>query len=75
MRNLNYQLKQLSRQNRNGSHRTHRDRTWILSCNAHKMHAFSYRKMSVRPLKPKHVEALVERWRNEAFAIGTIMDC
>ncbi len=31
MRDLNYQLKQLCRQNRDGSYQTQRDRAWMLS--------------------------------------------
>jgi hypothetical protein len=31
-----------------------------------------YRRMSTRSLKPKHVEALVERWKQEELSSGTI---
>ncbi len=72
MRDLNYQLKQLCRRNRDGSYATQRDRERILSLIADQLHALGFRGMNSRSLKPKHVEALVNRWRRENRSLGTI---
>jgi len=65
MRDLNHQLKQLCRRNRDGSHATQRDRERMLSLIVDQLHALGFRGMNVRPLKPKHVEALIKRRRRE----------
>jgi site-specific recombinase XerD len=72
VRDLNYQLKQLCRRNRDGSHATQRDRERILSLIADQLHTLGFRAMSARSLKPKHVEALLGRWRGEGISVGTI---
>jgi len=65
MRDLNHQLKQLSRRNRDGSHATQRDRERMLSPIADQLHALGFRGMSTRSLKPKQVDALIKHWRRE----------
>ena len=72
MRDLNYQLKQLCRHNRDGSHQTQRDRERMLLLIADRLHVLGYRKMGAQSLKPKHVEALVDRWKAERLGPGTI---
>ena len=72
MRDLNYQLKQLCRRNRDGSFATQRDRERLLSLIADQLHALGYRGLRAQSLKPKHVEALVARWQAEARSAGTI---
>ncbi len=72
MRELNYQLKQLCRHNRDGSYRTQADRERLLTLIANQLHALGYRKMSARSLKPKHIEALVKHWQGEALSVGAI---
>ncbi|MCP3878731.1 MAG: integrase, partial [Sulfitobacter sp.] len=72
MRDLNHQLKQLCRRNRDGSHATQRDRERMLSLIADQLHVLGFRGMGARSLKPKHVEALLERWRREDISVGTI---
>ena len=72
MRDLNFELKQLCRRNRDGSYATQRDREHGLALIATQLHALGYRLMDAASLKPKHVEALVERWKAEDLAIGTI---
>jgi site-specific recombinase XerD len=72
VRDLNHQLKQLCRRNRDGSHATQRDRERMLNLIADRLHALGFRGMSARSLKPKHVEALVEQWREEELSIGTL---
>ncbi len=72
MRNLNYTLKQLCRQCREGSYATQRNRERMLTLMANELHAMGYRQMQARSLKPKHIEGLVQRWRDNHLSIGTI---
>jgi site-specific recombinase XerC len=72
MRNLNYELKQLCHRNRDGSFATQADRERILDLIANQLHELGYRDMRATSLKPKHVEALVERWKAESLSPGTI---
>ena len=72
MRDLNYQLKQLGRHNRDGSHATQAKRAYLLSQIADQLHALGFKGMSARSLRPKHVEALVSEWQRQGLAAGTI---
>ena len=72
MRELNYQLKQLSRRNRDGSYRTQADRERQLTLIANQLDALGYRKMNAQSLKPKHVEALVKHWQEKDISVGSI---
>ena len=72
MRDLNYQLKQLCRRNKDGSFSTQRDRERLLTQIADQLHALSYRHMSTQSLKPKHIEALVKRWQQEGLSAGAL---
>ena len=72
MRDLNYQLKKLCRQCREGSYATQVKRERMLTLIANQLHDIGYRKMTDRSLKPKHVEALVEHWFAQGLSIGTI---
>ena len=72
MRDLNYQLKRLCLNNRHGSEATQAARRYILNQIADQLHEMGYRGMSSRSLKPKHVDALVERWMQEGLSTGTI---
>lgn len=72
MRELNYQLKQLCRRNRDGSYRTQADRERQLTLIANQLHALGYRRMNARSLKPKHVEALVQQWQQSELSTGAI---
>ncbi len=72
MRELNYQLKQLCRHNRDGSYRTQADRERQLTLIANQLHTLGYRKMNTQSLKPKHVEALVKHWQSEDLSVGAI---
>ena len=72
MRDLNYELKQLCRRNRDGSYATQRDRERVLDLVANQLHDLGYRHLAAASLKPKHVEGLVERWQAEGLAVGTI---
>ena len=72
MRDLNYQLKQLCRQCREGAYNTQSNREHMLTLVANELHALGYRGMTARSLKPKHIEALVKEWFARELAIGTI---
>ena len=72
MRDLNYQLKKLCRQCREGSYATQVKRERMLTLMANQLHELGYRGMTTRSLKPKHVEALVKRWFDQNLSIGTI---
>jgi hypothetical protein len=62
MRDLNYQLKELCRKNRDGSYATQAQRLALLTLMANQLHELGYRQMEAQSLKPKHVEALVKHW-------------
>jgi site-specific recombinase XerC len=72
VRDLNYQLKQLGKNNRDGSFATQAKRAYLLSQIANQLHELGYRGMSARSLKPKHVQALVTYWQEQGLSIGTI---
>jgi len=72
MRDLNYQLKQLCRHCREGSHATQAKRERMLTLIGNQLHELGYRGMVARSLKPKHIEALLGRWREQELTTGTI---
>ena len=72
MRDLNYQLKKLGRNNRDGSHATQAKRAYLLSQIANQLHELGFKRLSARSLRPKHVSALVSRWQRDRMAVGTI---
>ncbi len=69
---LNFQLNELCRQNRDGSYATQAQRQWILDLVANQLHELGFRQLAKHSLKPKHVEALVKHWREEKLAVATI---
>ena len=72
MKDLNHQLKQLCRTNRDGSYQTQHTRQRLLTLVADQLHELGFRGMRAVSLKPKHVEALVKRWTNEELSAGTL---
>jgi len=72
MRNLNYQLKKICQQCREGSYATQVKRERMLTLIANQLHELGYRSMVARSLKPKHVDALVKLWFDQGLSIGTI---
>src|SRR6056297_3667289 len=72
MKDLNYQLKALCRNNRDGSHATREIRERLLSQMANQLLELGYRRLQPRSLKPKHVEALVSLWKDQGLTIGTV---
>jgi len=72
MRNLNHQLKQLCRTNRDGSYQSQNTRHRLLMLMANQLHELGFRGMRAVSLKPKHVDALVKRWTEEGLSAGTL---
>ena len=72
MRDLNYNLKQLCRNCREGSYATQQNRERILTQAANELYGMGYRRMQAKSLKPKHIEALVKLWQEKELSIGTI---
>ena len=62
MRDLNYQLKQLCRRNRDGSYATQAKRMDHLMLIADQLYHLGFRGMKPRSLKQKHVDALAKDW-------------
>jgi site-specific recombinase XerC len=72
VRNLNYQLKELVKRNRDGSYSTQSKRGFLLSQIANQLQHLGYRRMSATSLKRKHIQALVDHWLRQGLATGTI---
>ncbi len=72
MKDLNYQLMKLCRDNRDGGFSTQATRSRILDLIASQLRELGYRRMQPRSLKPKHVDALVAHWRNQGISVGTL---
>ncbi|WP_299772424.1 phage integrase N-terminal domain-containing protein [uncultured Pseudoteredinibacter sp.] len=72
MKTLNYQLKGLCTQNRDGSVSTQLNRSKILQSIADQLAVLGYRRMNVTSLKPKHVEALVDSYSKQDLSPGTV---
>ncbi|MCX4030198.1 integrase domain-containing protein [Endozoicomonas sp. SM1973] len=74
MKKLNFELKQLCDRNRDGSYSTQSKRHHTLQLVASQLHEMGFRKMNASSIKPKHVEALVNRWKEEDLQVSTIKD-
>ena len=72
MKDLNHQLMKLCRQNRDGSFSTQATRSRILDLAANQLHELGFRQMKPTSIKPKHVNALIARWREQGISIGTL---
>lgn len=72
MLDLEYELKGICLRNRDGSRMTQADRERRLRRTARELHALGYRNMHATSLKPKHVQALVQSWREQELSAGTI---
>ena len=72
MRDLNYQLKRLCRDNRDGSYGTQVQRERMLTLIANQLHDVGYRRMNAKSLRPKHIEALTQYWLQSKSAAGTM---
>ena len=72
MRDLNFQLKKLCQQNREGSYQTRANRAKMLMQIANQLHELGYCRMQAKSLKPKHIDALVNLWQSQSISSGTI---
>jgi hypothetical protein len=72
VRRLNHQLKQLCKNNRDGSYGTQVQRERVLTLIANQLRDLGFRQLHAKSLRPKHVEALVKQWLETKVAVGTI---
>jgi site-specific recombinase XerC len=72
VKDLNYQLKTLCERNLDGGRSTQAERFQLLQTMANHLSELGYRRMEGKSLKPKHVDALVEKYRGEGLTPGTI---
>jgi hypothetical protein len=69
---LNHQLKALCRRNRDGSFGTQDGRWHMFDLMATQLDELGFRRMQSTSLKPKHVDALIGRWREQGLSLGTL---
>ncbi len=73
MKKLAYELKELCKHNRDGSHETQYKRKNSLLLMAHQLeYELGYPRMGVTSLKEKHVVRLINHWQQQGLAISTI---
>ncbi len=72
MKDLNYQLSKLCRDNRDGGFSTQATRSRILDLIANQLQVLGFRRMQPRSLRPKHVDALVGHWQGQGISVGTL---
>ena len=72
MKQLNFDLKQLCKRNKDGSYTTQSNRERILTLIANQLDRLGYKNMRPTGIKPKHIEALVRQWKDESLSSGTI---
>jgi len=72
MKDLNYQLSKLCRENRDGGFSTQATRSRLLDLIADQLLALGFRRMQSTSLKPKHVDALLAKWREQGISSGTL---
>ncbi|MDX1487415.1 MAG: phage integrase N-terminal domain-containing protein [Acidiferrobacterales bacterium] len=72
MRRLNRQLKDLCKNNRDGSYGTQAQRERVLTLIANQLRRLGFRQLHAKSLRPKHVEALVRHWLETNVATGTM---
>lgn len=72
MKDLNYQLMKLCRDNRDGGFSTQATRSRILDLIANHLLDLGFRRMQVNSLKPKHIDALVAHWQDQGMGVGTL---
>jgi len=72
MKDLNYQLMKLCRDNRDGGFSTQATRSRILDLIAKQLQELGFRRMQPKSLKPKHVDALLAHWQDQSIRVGTL---
>ena len=72
MRKLNWDLLQLQKGSRDGSHGTRRERSYALAQIADTLHELGFRGLRATGLRRKHVVALVREWKRQGRSIGAM---
>ena len=72
MQDLEYELRGMVRRASRTAYGTRAAREDVLMQAARALHEMGFRKMKPESLKPKHVEALVERWKQQGLSAGTM---
>ncbi len=72
MKDLNFQLSKLCRDNRDGGFSTQATRSRVLDLIANQLKELGFRRMQPRSLKPKHVNALISHWKEQGISVGTL---
>ncbi len=70
--NLYKELTELCNRNRDGSYSTQYNRKKILTKAAKELENLGFYNLSTKGLKPKHIEALIESWKEQKLSAGTI---
>jgi integrase len=71
MKDLNYQLMKLCRDNRDGSYSTQATRRRNLDLIANQLNELGFRRMQAKSFKPKHIDALLAHWKEQGISTGT----
>ena len=69
---MNYDLKRLQDDAKEGAFGTRTGRSFNLARMANTLHDLGYRRLRATGLKGKHVEALVREWKHQGLSTGTI---
>lgn len=72
MNKLGYDFMQMCRRNRDGSQTTQYQRARSLRAMSRDLQDLGYRNLRAESLKPKHVEALVNHWRDNGLTDATL---
>ncbi|WP_448570015.1 phage integrase N-terminal domain-containing protein [Thalassotalea ganghwensis] len=72
MTNFEYQIKGLLNRNKDGSYSTQEARSKILFQIAKQLNAGGYKHLIPENLKPKHVQFLLDKWKEDGISTGTI---
>ena len=72
MRDLNFDLRRLQEDARDGSFGTRTGRSFALAQMANTLHDLGFRRLRATGLRHKHVEALVRDWKDRGLSAGTM---
>jgi hypothetical protein len=72
MRDLKYELVQLTLRNRDGSFQTQHDRRTMLGLCADQLYTLGFQQMHARDIKGRHVNRLLARWKEDHLSHATI---
>ena len=72
MKRLEYQLKQLTHHNRDGSFQTQSSRRSHLAHIARQLNELGFNQMSSQSLRRKHIDALIAKWKSDGLSPGSM---